>query len=181
MKGQDMTELQAAKAKPASGGKAAVGRLFLLDLSDGRVLSMNPDGSDRKVLVAECRYPDGIVVDVEAGHIYWTNMGVPSLNDGSVERADIDGRNRITIVPQGATFTPKQLHPEKKTGKICWSDREGMRVMRANLDGSGLETLVVRVRATRTAATRPNGASELRLILRAAKSTGRKKVRIMQG
>jgi hypothetical protein len=103
---------------------------------------MNPDGSDRMVLVTECRYPDGIAVDVEAGHIYWTNMGVPSLNDGSIERADIGGRNRKTIVPQGATFTPKQLHLEKKPGKLYWSDREGMRVMRANLDGSGLETLV---------------------------------------
>jgi hypothetical protein len=77
-------EPQASQSRHASGEKATVGRLFLLDLSDGRVLSMNPDGSDRKVLVTECRYPDGIAVDVEAGHIYWTNMGVPSLNDGSI-------------------------------------------------------------------------------------------------
>jgi len=126
-----------------SNDKAVVARLFVLDLSDSRVLSMNPDGSDRRVLVTECRYPDGIAVDVEAGHIYWTNMGVPSLNDGSIERADIDGRNRKTIVPQGGTFTPKQLHLEKKSGKLYWSDREGMRVMRSNLDGSGIETLVV--------------------------------------
>ena len=28
------------------------------------------------------------------GHIYWTNMGVPNLNDGSIERVDLDGRNR---------------------------------------------------------------------------------------
>jgi hypothetical protein len=45
------------------------------------------DGSDQKVIVTECRHPDGIVVDVEAGHIYWTDMGVPNLNDGSIERA----------------------------------------------------------------------------------------------
>ena len=138
-----MTELQATQSRRASGEKAAVGRLFVLDLSDGRVLSINPDGSDRKIVVTECRFPDGIVVDVEAGHIYWTNMGVPSLNDGSIERADIDGRNRKVIVPKGGTFTPKQLHLEKKAGKLYWSDREGMRVMRANLDGSGIETLVV--------------------------------------
>jgi hypothetical protein len=69
-------------------------------------------------------------------------MGVPHLNDGSIERADLDGRNRRTIVPQGATFTPKQLHLEKESGKLYWCDREGMRVMRANLDGSIIETLV---------------------------------------
>ncbi len=123
-------------------GKVATGRLFVLDLGAGRVLSMNPDGSDKKVIAADCPYPDGIAVDREAGHIYWTNMGVFSRNDGSIERADLDGGNRKTIVPQGGTFTPKQLQLEKQSGKLYWSDREGMRVMRANLDGSGIETLV---------------------------------------
>jgi len=106
------------------------------------VFSVNPDGSGKKILVSDCRMPDGIAVDVDGGHIYWTNMGVPSRNDGSVERVDLDGQNRITIIPQGATFTPKQMHLDKKNGKIYWCDREGMRVMRSNLDGSLIETLV---------------------------------------
>jgi DNA-binding beta-propeller fold protein YncE len=126
----------------AQGDTATVDRLFLLDLSDNRVVSLNPDGSDRRVIVTECRYPDGIAVDVAAGHIYWTNMGNPKANDGSIERADLDGRNRKTIVAQGGTFTPKQLQLEPKSGKLYWCDREGMRVMRANLDGSNIETLV---------------------------------------
>jgi DNA-binding beta-propeller fold protein YncE len=103
---------------------------------------MNPDGSDRKVIVADCHLPDGVAVDVEAGHIYWTNMGVPNLNDGSIERADLNGSNRRVIIPPGITFTPKQLHLEKGSGKLYWCDREGMRVMRANLDGTEVETLV---------------------------------------
>jgi len=69
-------------------------------------------------------------------------MGIPSLNDGSVERADIDGKNRKTIVAQGATHSPKQIILDKKGGKLYWCDREGMRVMRCNLDGSKLETLI---------------------------------------
>jgi hypothetical protein len=92
--------------------------------------------------VTRCHLPDGIVVDVEAGHIYWTNMGVPNLDDGSIERADIDGKNRKVIVPQGITHTPKQIILDKKGGKLYWCDREGMRVMRANLDGSQTETLI---------------------------------------
>jgi hypothetical protein len=121
---------------------ATPGRLFYLEASSGRIHSANGDGSDRKVIVTGCRIPDGVVVDVEAGHIYWTNMGVPNRNDGSIERADLDGQNRKTIVPEGGTFTPKQLHLEKKSGKLYWCDREGMRVMRSNLDGSNIETLV---------------------------------------
>ncbi|WP_249166897.1 3-hydroxyacyl-CoA dehydrogenase [Bradyrhizobium sp. JYMT SZCCT0428] len=103
---------------------------------------MNTDGSDRATIVTGCHLPDGIVVDVEAGHIYWTNMGVPSLNDGSVERADLNGKNRKVIVPVGATHTPKQVILDKKASKLYWCDREGMRVMRCNLDGSQLETLI---------------------------------------
>src|SRR5258708_5476621 len=137
-----MTETLETKSKPGYGRKA-VGRLFVLELSQGRIESMNPDGSDRKVIVTHCRLPDGIAVDVEASQIYWTNMGSsPSANDGSIERADIDGKNRTVVVPPGGTFTPKQIQLDKKSGKLYWCDREGMRVMRSNLDGSQIATLV---------------------------------------
>jgi hypothetical protein len=137
-----MTEAIATKSKPDARRKGAAGRLFVLELSGDRIHSMNPDGTDRKTIVTDCHLPDGIVVDAEAGHIYWTNMGVPNLDDGSIERADLDGGNRRVIVPQGITHTPKQIHLDKEGGKLYWCDREGMRVMRANLDGSQVETLV---------------------------------------
>jgi DNA-binding beta-propeller fold protein YncE len=137
-----MTVLEATTSKAALGVTRS-GRLFVLELSGDRIHSMNPDGSERKTIVTGGRLPDGIAVDAQAGHIYWTNMGVPSLDDGSIERADLDGSNRKVIVPQGVTHTPKQLHLDKQSGKLYWCDREGMRVMRANLDGSQVETLVV--------------------------------------
>ncbi len=135
------TGSKSKSTKPTAN--SASGRLFFLDLSGGRVVSVNPDGSDEKTVVSEGRrIPDGIAVDVAAGHIYWTNMGNPNANDGSIERADLDGRNVTDIVPAGGTFTPKQLQLDKKNGELYWSDREGMRVMRANLNGSNIETLV---------------------------------------
>src|SRR5277367_1705990 len=124
-------------------GNGVVARIIFLDLGAGRVLSANPDGSDLKTLVSEGRkLPDGLAVDVEAGHLYWTNMGNPKANDGTIFRSDLDGRNMTTILEPGGTFTPKQLQIDKPNGKLYWCDREGMRVMRANLDGSGIETLV---------------------------------------
>jgi len=122
--------------------QTTIPRLFVLEINAGKIHVMNTDGSDRKTIVTGCHLPDGIVVDAETGHIYWTNMGVPSLNDGSVERADLNGKNRKVIVPVGATHTPKQIILDKKGGKLYWCDREGMRVMRCNLDGSKLETLI---------------------------------------
>jgi DNA-binding beta-propeller fold protein YncE len=130
-------------SKSATLSAKTVSRLYFLDLAAGRVLTSNPDGSDLKTIVNEGRrLPDGIVVDVAGGHVYWTNMGNPKANDGTIDRADLDGTNVTNIVPSGATWTPKQLQLDAKNRKLYWSDREGMRVMRSNLDGSNIETLV---------------------------------------
>src|ERR1700693_693078 len=132
-----------SRAKATKPAAKTVGRLYFLDLAAGRVLMAKPDGSDLKTIVNEGRkLPDGIVVDVAAGHIYWTNMGNPKVNDGTIDRADLDGTNVTNVVPSGATWTPKQLQFDAKNRKLYWSDREGMRVMRSNLDGLKIETLV---------------------------------------
>ena len=132
-----------------AGGASAPshGRLFFLTLGgrgvQGSLRSVNDDGSDLKILVpGQTAGPDGIVVDAAAKKIYWTNMGKPSVNDGTILRADIDGSNVTTIVPLASTWTPKQLKLDAQHGKLYWSDREGMRIMRSNLDGSDIETLV---------------------------------------
>jgi hypothetical protein len=139
-----MSTTTVTKSKLAEHGpKTTSGRLFFLDVSGSRIMSLNPDGSNLKAIVSKgLRIPDGVAVDVDAGHIYWTNMGNPSANDGSIDRCDLDGSNVTNIIPPGGTFTPKQLLLDKRTGKLYWSDREGMRVMRANLNGSAVETLV---------------------------------------
>jgi DNA-binding beta-propeller fold protein YncE len=132
-----------SKPLASPGAEVTTARLFFLSASSGQVFSANPDGSDLKVIVSEGRrLPDGIVVDAGAGHVYWTNMGNPSTNDGSIERSNLDGSNVTQIVRPGDTFTPKQLQLDEKNRKLYWCDREGMRVMRANVDGSNIETLV---------------------------------------
>jgi len=124
-----------------NGGEDA--RIFFLDLGAGRILSARTDGSDLKVIIAGGqRHPDGLAADPVQGHLYWTNMGNPVVNDGSIFRSDLAGGNITVIVPSGSTFTPKQLQIEGKSQKLYWCDREGMRVMRCNLDGTEIETLV---------------------------------------
>ena len=138
-----MSKRPTLSVKTRNTKNGVAGRIFVLDLAGGRVLTANPDGSDLKTIVEEGRkLPDGLAVDIAAGHLYWTNMGNPKANDGSILRSDLDGGNLTMIVPPGGTFTPKQIQIEKKSGKLYWSDREGMRVIRANLDGSNIETLV---------------------------------------
>jgi hypothetical protein len=65
------------KSSQDAVARAAIPRLFVLELNAGRIHSMNTDGSGRETIVSDCHLPDGIVVDVEAGHIYWTKYGHP--------------------------------------------------------------------------------------------------------
>jgi len=76
-----------------------------------------PDGSDRKVIVTNCRLPDGTLSRRRRTHLL-DQLGVPNLNDGSIERADLDGRNRKTIISARSTFTPKQLQIDKENSKL---------------------------------------------------------------
>src|SRR5258705_273968 len=129
--------------------QTTIPRLFVLEINAGKIHVMNTDGSDRETIVTGCHLPDGIVVDVEAGHIYWTNMGVPSLNDGSVERADLNGKNRKVIVPVGDTHTPKQINLEldQENRVMYWTDRgdppRGNTVNRASIDNKPAEPEIV--------------------------------------
>ncbi len=129
----------------------------LLVLNDGKqeLQAVSLDGTRVRTLITGLdERPDGLVVDQSRGHIYWTNMGAPDPGagprseaayapNGSLERADLDGSNRITIVPRGAFTTGKQLTADFEAGVLYWCDREGMQVLRCNLDGSGLRPLVV--------------------------------------
>ena len=126
--------------------------------SAGSIKVMNADGSNEKVLdtgtiIVE---PDGIEVDVDAGKMYWTDMGPGGAadksvadKDGRIMRADLDGQNIETLVHKGITTTPKQLTLDVAGGKVYWCDRGDVgdknvdpKIMRANLDGSEVEILV---------------------------------------
>jgi hypothetical protein len=103
--------------------------------------------------------PDGIVVDPDRRHVYWTNMGVPGLPKGrppkteadldfyrvnaSLERVGMDGTGRTYILPVGSFDTGKQLAGAWSTGRLYWSDREGAAVRSVRVDGADFRDEVV--------------------------------------
>ncbi len=134
-----------ASAGASSAGASSsslVRRIFYLDVQ-GRVLTFDEDKPTPRTLVSSAgKGPDGIAVDVAGGHLFWTTMGVPADNDGSLLRSQLDGSKVTTIVATGLTYTPKQLKLDVAGQQLYWSDREGMRIQRVAIDGSALETLV---------------------------------------
>jgi hypothetical protein len=120
-------------------------RLLVLDGIHGKIFIFDTSGNKLGTLVQDCGgTPDGICIDPQGKQVYWTNMGEHwEQNDGFIERINFDGSGRQLIIPKGGSTTPKQMELDLKNGLIYWCDREGMRVMRSNLDGSAITTLVV--------------------------------------
>ena len=99
--------------------------------------------------------PDGVVI--ENGVIYWTTMGTPTpdpsaddgldfaARNGGVHAVALDGSGARDVIPTGAITTGKQLTSDG-AGTLYWGDREGCRVSRVRIDGTGLTDLVVNTR-----------------------------------
>jgi hypothetical protein len=129
----------------ASTKQSSPARLVVLDGIKGKMQVFDTEGNFLRTLVESTGgTPDGVAVDPFQRQIYWTNMGEHwDQDDGFIERIDFDGSNRKMIIPKGGTTTPKQLELDLTNRLIYWCDREGMRVMRSNMDGSAITTLVV--------------------------------------
>ena len=110
----------------------------------GKVLCGGFDGRPMRTLVDKQALPDGLDISLSAGKIFWTNMGIPNQNDGHISSCNLDGSDVQLVVPPGKVHTPKQLVIDPTTNKLYFSDREGLRVLRCNPDGSSLETLIQR-------------------------------------
>jgi len=126
-------------------------RLIVLDIglsaaspsmNSGSVIEISTDGEDKEILAENQSLPDGVGIDPDTGRVFWTNMGVPGANDGSVVAFDRQSKTIKTIVPQGTVNTPKQLALDTRSNKIYFCDREGLSVYRCNFDGSNLEKII---------------------------------------
>lgn len=121
-------------------------RVIMLSLGRmSRVISVAPDGTDEKTLIANLESkPDGVAFDPVNRHLYVSFMGAVRdgedfwERDGSVERWNLDGDDHEVIVPTGVFNTGKQIQYDDRSGRIYWCDREGLRVMSCRADGSDL-------------------------------------------
>jgi hypothetical protein len=120
-------------------------RLLVIDGINGKIFIFDTSGNKLGILVDDCGgTPDGICIDPPNKQVYWTNMGEHwEQNDGFIERINFDGTGRQLIIPKGGTTTAKQMQLDLENKLIYWCDREGMRVMRSNLDGAAITALIV--------------------------------------
>jgi hypothetical protein len=132
-----------------------------LNIQSYGVNNVNADGTNNVLRVKDsllsvlltpqksyCNTPDGVIVDLDNGRMYWTNMNYLSGNDekaqgGSIAAANLDGTGvEFVVPPDKGVVRPKQIAMDFDSQKLYWSDREGRKVWRSNTDGTELEVLV---------------------------------------
>lgn len=109
----------------------AGGKIYWTEQNDQQVMRANLDGSDVEELHQCPAY--GITLDVDAGHVYWTEQL------GKMMRSDLDGSNPVELFDDVNIMRGVALDPGN--GKIYWAGLNPTRINRANLDGSELENL----------------------------------------
>ena len=119
---------------------SAAGKLYWIqaDLTPAEIRRANLDGSNVETIVTvSTSMPNALALDPQGGHIYWT------LDDGRLRRAGLDGANPATLL--AGLGRPTWLALDPVNARLYWLDEANtplMRIQRANLDGTGLETVL---------------------------------------
>ena len=111
-------------------------------LNAGRILKVSLAEGHVEPIIEKQQLPDSVGVCRRRRRILWTCMGVPGAPDGSVWSACWDGSDIINLISPGVLNTPKQLIVDQWAEKLYICDREGLRIVRCNLDGGQIEEVV---------------------------------------
>jgi len=116
----------------------AAGHMYSSDTTNDKIYRSNLDGTGKIDLYATDT-TRGIALDLVARKIYWCDFGY-------IRRGDLSGSVGSVEVVYASFFTPTPsgIALDVAAGKVYWTSTQanGPRVERANLDGTGRETLV---------------------------------------
>lgn len=123
--------------------------ILALDVLRGYAARRSLDGRQTTHIAEGLQLPDGVVALPDGSVVVGCMGATEGGNNGYIVRAwpvkgdtgAVTGWDVKTIVPEGVTWTPKQVTIDAQAEKLYWSDREGGRVWRASYDGSSPEVL----------------------------------------
>jgi len=123
-------------AYDATNGKIYMSDFYDADTPNGKIWSMNLDGSGATALATGILDPYGIALDVEGGKIYWVD------DAGNVSRSNLDGTGAeigfVNIVDGGL----RSIALDKVHNKMYFVDAANDVLYWANMDGTGVAPLI---------------------------------------
>lgn len=108
--------------------------------SDGKIWSINLDGTGLTPIVSGLWDPYGLSVDKVNGKLYWAD-DADGDDIGRIYRANLDGTNVEPLIEmEGAGFRAVSVDPENN--KMYYQEVNGENIYVANLDGTN-ETILI--------------------------------------
>lgn len=115
-------------------------RIFWADNGADRLLRANLDGSASIILYTITggnSFPADVRLDLVNQQLYWCDQ-----TRLRIQRSTFDGTAVTDVITNAAASGPYFMDLDVPAGKIYWGDFSGGSIFRANLDGSGRETLL---------------------------------------
>ena len=107
---------------------------------DGRIRRADLDGTNVEIVFPTGNgSPFGIALDLRAGKLYF------SSNDGfldRIQRANLDGSNLETIYTSNPNEPVLAIAVDPSFAKVYWTESNPDELLRANLNGTGVQTLI---------------------------------------
>ena len=111
---------------------SAGGKMYWTDHNFDKIQQADLNGDNVvDVLTSGVVNSQDIALDVSGGKMYWTTKG----GGDTVRRADLNGDNPETLV--SGLGNPFGLALDVAGGKMYWCAQSGLKIQRANLDGTG--------------------------------------------
>ncbi|MGC1798913.1 MAG: hypothetical protein WA701_00870, partial [Solirubrobacterales bacterium] len=128
---------------------SAAGKIYWANFNGGEIRVGNIDGSGgASTLIAGQDHPCGVAVDPAAGRIYWAEFcQIPGPTCGTIRGADLSNVSGTAETLVDGEAGPSGVTVDPAAGKIYWTNQSPNgtppgSVRRANLDGTGVETVV---------------------------------------
>ena len=140
----------------------AGGKMYWTDASVDSIRRANLDGSDIELVIdtraiggqlleGPATTPRDVALDLTSDppKMYWVDAGRANLEEGKIQRANLDGSSPEALVTTGLV-NPQSIALDVAAGKMYWTDSgtggpnglQDDKIQRANLDGSNVETLL---------------------------------------
>ncbi|XP_071809756.1 uncharacterized protein [Asterias amurensis] len=104
--------------------------MYWTDMVFMHIMRATMDGENKEVIVENIGSPRAIVVHHLSGFIYWTDWG----DYPKIERADLDGGNRITLI-EGELGWPNGILVDHENNMLYWCDASLDKIERSDLLG----------------------------------------------
>lgn len=134
---KDLAEMYGAGiAYDTKNDKIYFSDFYDADTPNGKIWSINPDGTNAKAIVTGLLDPFGIAVDSKSGKVYWGD------DNGNVSRSNLDGTSLETGIFNVEGGGIRAIAIDSKNKKLYFYDVQHNSLYKSNLDGTNATVVI---------------------------------------